>query len=771
MWRKLLLSAAVSVPVAWAGASLAAAAPTILTEKPETHHVPATLTLLEQTPFYTEPDTIVHAPDGVLTPQTVEVIEGEPGWVTNANWFKINTWLGERWIYTYPSLIDVKPPETVTLLQDTPIYAEPDESGPPTAVLSPQEVKVTGAEKQWFLRKSYPEPSKQWLKIQTSWAGEQWIHLPLEQVGSVQTIDRYTYHMASPLYNSPIINPAVYPDKAGNGIVHETGEFVTPAGTSYRIETESGPKWTLNRGRTVLTKTEPVQLKVPTPLFDTPWPYQEKEPKLLQPQTITSLGKIEPEAGIGNPREGTWYHVRIGKEEGWINKTYADPEDAKATEDSVKLGSDMTRLYRFPGSYVSLNSTVIAPQVVPALAYWDDPESHQRWYQIDSFMGKGWFPIDPRMDRILVKGHEHDLQVARQQGYYAQVGIKDQQLYEGDQKVGYAENNQYYFSLKYLASRLSYRIEGPNKEGAVTVRDWHGYSFEVRSGEMTAVTSWNDGSRRTINLLSPVQKMNGELYLSERDMSMMLGATAVHEQQGRYIQLSKMDYDVMEPLLPETIDGDMLQMSAYLYDTNLSGPNVTVPYSGYYIYDTGQEENFDGAGASSNAKDPVPISYDSAVFEYGNARKVKPGPNRLTAVFKVGQRIVWQRDWEPAANYEKAKLNVSHPPNDPMFQYSDIELEQPQQGFIETGNKAIHTQGIVKRALGDGLTIKAEYWDGKAFVSDGETEAPFEQGRFSQDLTLQHGEGLYRIFLFSEFHVVHSSTKGPIASWYVRYKP
>ncbi|WP_282942256.1 hypothetical protein [Paenibacillus sp. RC67] len=771
MWKKLVFTATIGVPLSLAGSSLAAAAPNILTEKPDAHHVPSAIMLLQETPFYSEPDTLSHEPDGVLKPQTVEVVEGEPGWVTNANWFKISTWLGERWIYTFPSGIDVKPPESVTLLNNTTLYSVPDESTTPTAVLSPQEVKVTGAEKQWFLRNSYPDSSK-WLKIQTSWLGEQWIHLPIEQIGSIRSVDRYSYHQGAALYDSPLINPAVYPPaSSGNASLHETGEFATPVSTSYRLETKDGAKWTMNRGRTILPVTEPVELKLPTPLFETPWPYQDKDPKMLMPQTITPLEKIEPEAGLGNWMEGVWYHVRVGNDDGWFNKKYADPEDAKATEDSVKLGSDATRLYRFPGSYISLNSTVIAPQVVQALAYWDDPTSPQRWYQIDSFMGKGWFPIDPNKDRILIKGREHDLQVARHEGYYAQVNIKDYQLFEGDQRVGYASNNQYYFSLKYLASRLSYQIEGPSKDGIVTLKDWKGYSFVVRSGEKTAQTLWNGASQRTVPLRFEVQKENGELYLSEQDVSTMLGANVKKGPQGGYIQLSKMEYDVEQPVIPKTIDGDEFRMTALHYDTFVDSNNVTEPFSGLFIYDAGQEENFEGVGAASYKKEQIQLTYESALYDYVNTRKVKPGLNQLTLVFKMGERIIWQQNWELTANYEKSKLSVKHPPDDPMFQYSDIELDQPQQGFMETKNKVIHAEGIAKRELGSGLTLKAEFWDGGAFVSDGEGEAPFQQGRFSQDLTLNHGAGLYRITLLSYFHVVNQTHLGPISRWYVRYTP
>lgn len=771
MWRKLLLNAAIGISWSIAGASIALAAPNLYTEKPDDHHIPATITLLEKTPFYTEPDTLTLKEDGILTPQEVEVIEGEPNWMSNAKWFKIRTWLGERWIYAYPSSIDAKPPESVTLLGNTPIYSKPDETTTPTAVLSPQDVKVTGAEKQWFIRKGYPDSSS-WLKIQTSWLGEQWVHLPLEQIGTIRTIDLYTYQMGAALYNSPLIDPAVYPPASvGNAKVHVTGEFATPTGTSYRVETEQGAKWTTSRGRTVLPAAEPVELKLPTPLFDTPYPYQDKEPRLLKPQVITPLEKIESEAGSGGWTEGVWYHVRAGNDEGWFNKKYADPENAKTTEDSIKLGSDATRLYRYPGSYISLNSTVIAPQTVQALAYWDDPTGHQRWYQIDSFMGKGWFPIDPVKDRILIQGREHDLQVARTNGYYAQVTVKDYQLYEGDKRVGYASNNQYYFSLKYLASRMSYQIQGPNKEGIVTLKDWNGYSFEVRAGEQTAQTLWNGEGRRTVPLSSEVQQQNAELYLSEQDACTMLGAYMKKDALGRYISLSKMEYDVMQPVLPESLDGDLFKMTALQYDTAFDRSSDTVPFTGIFVYDADQDKNFEDVSAASYWKDPVPLTYDSALYDYINTRKVKPGLNRLTLVFKIGERIVWQQTQEITSHYEKTKLSVSRPPDDPMFQYSDIQLEEPQQGYIETHNKVVHAQGIARHELGSGLTLKSEYWNGEAFVDDAEAEAPFQQGRFSQDVTLNHGEGLYRITLLSYFHVVNRSHIGPISRWYVRYTP
>jgi N-acetylmuramoyl-L-alanine amidase len=91
-----------------------------------------------------------------LTPQLVSVN------AAMADWYRIDTWIGERWVRLSDPLIEVENvSEAVELLEDTPLYASPiDEL--PLATLSSQVVATVGRWYNWYLVSSWLGPV--WLK-------------------------------------------------------------------------------------------------------------------------------------------------------------------------------------------------------------------------------------------------------------------------------------------------------------------------------------------------------------------------------------------------------------------------------------------------------------------------------------------------------------------------------------------------------------------------------------------------------------------------------
>lgn len=100
--------------------------------------------LTEKTDLYDQPNG---KKDQALAPQTVNVLEESNGW------FKINTWIGERWIHPSNAVI------LLTVNQTTPLYDAP-EGQKSNAAIAPQTVTVI----------------EDWYKINT-WLGEKWIML------------------------------------------------------------------------------------------------------------------------------------------------------------------------------------------------------------------------------------------------------------------------------------------------------------------------------------------------------------------------------------------------------------------------------------------------------------------------------------------------------------------------------------------------------------------------------------------------------------------
>lgn len=58
-------------------------------------------------------------------------------------------------------------PPVITLLEETPLYAEPDDSLEPVTALSPQDVETVEAEEYWYAKAG----EKVWIRIKTTWAG------------------------------------------------------------------------------------------------------------------------------------------------------------------------------------------------------------------------------------------------------------------------------------------------------------------------------------------------------------------------------------------------------------------------------------------------------------------------------------------------------------------------------------------------------------------------------------------------------------------------
>jgi hypothetical protein len=57
---------------------------------------------------------------------------------------------GPVWISPFPWNGDDPLPDKLMLFGETAVYSSTDASAVPLAIISPQEVQVTGAQKQWF---------------------------------------------------------------------------------------------------------------------------------------------------------------------------------------------------------------------------------------------------------------------------------------------------------------------------------------------------------------------------------------------------------------------------------------------------------------------------------------------------------------------------------------------------------------------------------------------------------------------------------------------
>ncbi|UQZ83844.1 hypothetical protein SK3146_03051 [Paenibacillus konkukensis] len=361
----------------------------VIVNPPELFRIPSTIDLLSETPFYSEPGNPAADPVGTFAAQKgIQVLGGEYKWARGRSWWLISTYLGSKWISPEPWNITVPPPEKIHLVSETPAYASMDDTVPPTALLTPQEVRVTGAEKMWFYANSSDE--KRWVRIQTPNLGEQWVHLSVGSIGYVKPADYYSYYgsgqflLDDPNYYGP------YGSMAGpmfqqtvNETLHVTGEYVNVYDTSYQVETEQGPKYIHEQGIPVLRKNEPLTLLNDTPLFAFAT-YRSGLSVVLHPQTVSSFEQL---------RDSNVYHVHTSFGDGWLDLGLTEPSNTVKTSAPLELKGSHP-LYQFPFEGLELGGFQLTNVTVYPSAYWEDPNGTV-WYLVDNQNAKYWIKKDP----------------------------------------------------------------------------------------------------------------------------------------------------------------------------------------------------------------------------------------------------------------------------------------------------------------------------------------------------------------------------------------
>ncbi|WNR44910.1 hypothetical protein [Paenibacillus roseipurpureus] len=136
-------------------------------------------------------------------------------------------------------------PYVVTLLEETPIYGTPDASLEPNGALAPQDVRLVAVQPNWLQYQKVTD--KSWFLVST-WLGDQWIQLQIQQIGNEEKADNYLLlEQVTALQDTPYSSGssalALSPQK-----VHIIALWRSKFSNSYLIDTWVGPKWiTLSR--------------------------------------------------------------------------------------------------------------------------------------------------------------------------------------------------------------------------------------------------------------------------------------------------------------------------------------------------------------------------------------------------------------------------------------------------------------------------------------------------------------------------------------------
>lgn len=660
MWKKMIALGIVAI-----GLQSSLGAPTgnayeyadTPTEVADGIHIPKQLTLLEDIPYYVIPNALLNKAEGALAPQTVEVIEAEIYWSGGWNWWKIHTDMGDRWIKTAPWQFDAPPPATINLMSETPLYARPSENSQRTAALSPQEVNVVDAEKGWFRNSSGTGEvynPKKWLKIHTTWLGDQWIHLNLDQIGTLHPADQISYY-ANTYYNlKPQSDYQTYRTDGtlSKQFAHVTGKFRSLLGTYYQLETDDGVKWALGAGQPIVADTTIIRRTQPSAIYTYPSSQYEEEPKFILTGDLPAFEKTFNEYITNYGYDGDWYHVRTAQGEGWFNPKFAEPEDAVAETATIQLNSPVTTLFRYPNTGIILNHGQIGPQTLHPLAAWTDPNG-VRWFQINSFVGKAWIQLSTYMDKVTLKDRESDMVIQSDTSYQGAFYQNEEGAYTfGNESIGYDnKQGEAYLDTAFLARIYHFELTGPDVAGWWTLKNESRYAFQIKAGEPQARTLWDGKLAKQLKLASSPNSPNdqGSLYLSLTDIRTLFGATTsvtMGYNNNKVVTLSSQLYKIGNKLqLPSQADDHQLHLSGLVYENRYLEYNSIKPTLQIKIKN---RDSDDTAASESSAamKFLYDLSYNNGLYDLSLDHPLQPGMNHVTISFQVAERIILQQDWD-----------------------------------------------------------------------------------------------------------------------------
>ncbi|GAA4831592.1 hypothetical protein GCM10023310_06010 [Paenibacillus vulneris] len=278
-------------------------------------------------------------------------------------------------------------PPVISLLENTYLYPEPDESVEPWAALTPQDVSTVEEDIDPSYLEADPQ-GKVWIKIKTTWLGDLWIHLDKEKVGILKPVDTYLALLwDARLYSEPT-RSAMTEAVLSPQTVHANAVFESPFAmysSSYRIETSwLGDQWIVANPHYLRVEVLNSELDLPTETlymdeYDTGNRLQRpSDARFIPAQKVFAMEKTDN--GV--------YHVR-GQNGSifWVNPQFAQPVGVKKIDETLELTKN-TEQHLFPTMPFPAFG-LISPQKVKAFEQWDDPQGN-RWYRIHSWSGEMW---------------------------------------------------------------------------------------------------------------------------------------------------------------------------------------------------------------------------------------------------------------------------------------------------------------------------------------------------------------------------------------------
>jgi hypothetical protein len=615
---------------------------------PDGLRIPAEIELLEDTYYYSSPNS--NEQEGMFAPQKVKVLHTDAVWpVSGATW-EIETMFGPRWIRPYPWTLDIAPPDRILLLEVTPLYRIPHESGGAVTSLSPQEVLVTGAEKQWFYTND--PAAKAWIQVHTTWMGDLWAHIPVNRIGTIQK-KQWKAHFEGLMEDvklEEIMGLETYEThKQTSGDYTIENVYTTIYERAYQIRTDHGLTWTSYPGIELKQSNESLQITSEKPLIRDLWDNGMHEAELLANEQVTAFEKVDvpiwrgrsygdDQVWIGEP----WYHVRTSKGTGWINKLYGEPDSPVPVKWKVDL-KDGRELLRYPGLSFDTTSLLLKNETIDVTAFWDDPNG-SKWLKTVVEGRSGWVGFHVSQDRIwdAEKGTELQIGFETLRGIPIVMEGGEWKLYD-ERRIGYETDGRSYADALLMAEQLKYKIERISKPNAVTIHKGD-YSYRLEADSLDASIYWQGKEQRRLSLQEKPRLIGEGWYISIEDLRALFGLVQTDTEYEHFLLYEK-EYRVELGQLPAEVK-ESLELGAFVYDwTNVSELNLRLPVT-MTIEDeqnlmeeelTVREEAVVSEPGTNRGRSPVQLYAINADYP------LTKGNHKLEVTLRVGERILWKQ--------------------------------------------------------------------------------------------------------------------------------
>ncbi|RKN86136.1 hypothetical protein [Paenibacillus ginsengarvi] len=152
------------------------------------------------------------------------------------------------------------------------------------------------------------------------------------------------------------------------------------------------------------------------------------------------------------------YHIRTEVGDVWINTEDSEPTDWVEPDYSIELRGTHA-LYRFPKSQFQIRGASLEGRTVQPKGYWRDADGTD-WYLLETKLGNVWITSNPVQDRLHPRNGTPSTYVTYKQTILDTVQVKGRELTVGKTPIGYMSEDQLtYFSLDYLIQRFGYEQE------------------------------------------------------------------------------------------------------------------------------------------------------------------------------------------------------------------------------------------------------------------------------------------------------------------------